>query len=498
VKKSFLFKEIILPKIMSKVAISIRNTFFSISAGQIVALLLNIITFGIAARMLDVNDFGRFNYLLAIVGILAKLVDFGLNPIVFRETSHTKSYNQYIGTTLIFKVFMLLILLIFSNLSMWLINESGTGFILMNLMLLNVFFSNKFTNIRELSVIPFKVELRMALPMSLVILDNIIFLILVLFLNNFENKLVVFGIFYLISNIPGAILLLISLVKNFHFKPDFSYPKLKEIVIEALPLFGFIIFTYIFMQADIIILRFFRGDADVGIYSVAIRLSMPLIIIPTALTSSIFSILVRKIKEEIDYSIIVNTTLKLLAVFALSLFLIISFNSELIINIIFGSKFISSKIPLIILSFSLLFLFINFFILDLFTALNLQKINFKYSVLLNIIVLPLYLLLIPNYSFYGASAGKTLTFFLGSVYLSYFLSKKIHLKINAFKILYWFVFNLLTNYLLNLILHEYVLGIINFLVLASSVIVFRIFTKDELLKITEMFGLGDRISKIIK
>lgn len=483
---------------MSKLTNSIRNTFLSITFGQVLALLLNIVTFGIAARILDVNEFGNFNYLLAIVGILAKLIDFGLNPIVFRETSHSKNYNQYIGSSLIFKGLLLIVLIIISNLTMLIMNETRISFILMNLLLLNILFSNKFTNFRELLIIPFKVELKMVLPMAIIILDNLIFLILVLFLNNFENKLLVFGIFYLISNIPGAFLLLISLINNFHFKPDLSYSKLKEIIIQALPLFGFIIFTYIFMQADIIILRFFKGDTDVGIYSVAIRLSMPLIIIPSALTSSIFSILVRKIKEGIDYSTIVNTTLKLLVVFALSLFLIISFNSELIINIVFGSKFINSKIPLIILTFSLLFLFINFFILDVFTALNLQKINFKYSILLNLIVLPLYLSLIPNYSFYGASAGKTLTFFFGSVYLFYFLSKKIHLKINALKILYWFVFNIIVNYLLSSILNEYILGIINFLVLVSTLMIFKIFTKDELLKIAEIFGLENKFSKIIK
>ena len=482
---------------MSKLASSIGNTFVSITTGQIVSLLLNIITFGIAARVLDVSDFGKFNYLLAMVGILAKLVDFGLNPIVFRETSHNKNYNQYIGSALFFKVLMLFFILILSNLSVLLIDGDRTSFILMNLMLINVFFSNKFTNIRELSIIPFKVELRMALPMGLVILDNFIFLILVLFLNNFDNKLLVFGVFYLISNIPGTLFLLISLVKNFQFRPQFSYPILKEIISDSLPLFGFIIFTYIFMQADIMILRFFKGDTDVGIYSVAIRLSMPLIIIPSALTSSIFSLLVRKIKDSVDYSTIINTTLKILTVVALSIFIIISFNSELIINIVFGPKFISSKGPLIILTFSLLFLFINFIVLDLFTVLNLQKINFKYSILLNLIVLPLYLLLIPKYSFYGASVGKTFTFFCGSFYLLYFLSRKIVLSFNIFKIIFWFIFNLLVSYLLSLVLHEYLLGPISFFVLGSTLIIFKIFTKDELLKIAEIFGLKNNIIKIL-
>jgi len=482
---------------MSKLASSIGNTFVSITTGQIVSLLLNIITFGIAARVLDVSDFGKFNYLLAMVGILAKLVDFGLNPIVFRETSHNKNYNQYIGSALFFKVLMLFFILILSNLSVLLIDGDRTSFILMNLMLINVFFSNKFTNIRELSIIPFKVELRMALPMGLVILDNFIFLILVLFLNNFDNKLLVFGVFYLISNIPGTLFLLISLVKNFQFRPQFSYPILKEIISDSLPLFGFIIFTYIFMQADIMILRFFKGDTDVGIYSVAIRLSMPLIIIPSALTSSIFSLLVRKIKDSVDYSTIINTTLKILTVVALSIFIIISFNSELIINIVFGPKFISSKGPLIILTFSLLFLFINFIVLDLFTVLNLQKINFKYSILLNLIVLPLYLLLIPKYSFYGASVGKTFTFLCGSFYLLYFLSRKIVLSFNILKIIFWFIFNLLVSYLLSLVLHEYLLGPISFFVLGSTLIIFKIFTKDELLKIAEIFGLKNNIIKIL-
>jgi len=46
--------------------------------GQGVSLALNFVSFVLAARFLSVHDMGTFGYLVAIVGILSKVIDFGL------------------------------------------------------------------------------------------------------------------------------------------------------------------------------------------------------------------------------------------------------------------------------------------------------------------------------------------------------------------------------------------------------------------------------------
>ncbi|MDP3581904.1 MAG: oligosaccharide flippase family protein, partial [Ignavibacteria bacterium] len=65
----------------------------------------------IVVRFLGVDNYGRFSSLLAIVGILARVVDFGIEPIVFREFAKDKD-NYHIfsaGLNLRFVLYIILV-----------------------------------------------------------------------------------------------------------------------------------------------------------------------------------------------------------------------------------------------------------------------------------------------------------------------------------------------------------------------------------------------------
>lgn len=72
----------------------------SITGSQILSLILFMITFGYIARYLEVTEFGLFNYWLAVIGILAKLMDFGFGPIVF------ESVQKETNVIIIFRPFL--------------------------------------------------------------------------------------------------------------------------------------------------------------------------------------------------------------------------------------------------------------------------------------------------------------------------------------------------------------------------------------------------------
>ncbi|MCO6473126.1 MAG: oligosaccharide flippase family protein, partial [Melioribacteraceae bacterium] len=63
------------------------KNIFSLTFGQGLPLVFNFVIFVIAARALGVENFGLFSSAIAIVGILSKFVDLGIEPIVFREFS---------------------------------------------------------------------------------------------------------------------------------------------------------------------------------------------------------------------------------------------------------------------------------------------------------------------------------------------------------------------------------------------------------------------------
>lgn len=132
----------------------IRNNIVSVISLQFLALILNIFTFGIIARVLSVSDFGKFSYLLVVFGFIAKIIDLGINPIVFRETTKNSNYDEYLGSALIFKFILVFLLFLIINLFVYLNKNNTNETILFNLFVLNIFFSNKYTNIRGLLIIP--------------------------------------------------------------------------------------------------------------------------------------------------------------------------------------------------------------------------------------------------------------------------------------------------------------------------------------------------------
>jgi D-alanyl-lipoteichoic acid acyltransferase DltB (MBOAT superfamily) len=123
--------------------------------------------------------------------------------------------------------------------------------------------------------------------------------------------------------------------------------------------------------------------------------------------------------------------------------------------------------------------------------------NFKYSILVLLVVLPLYLSLIPNYNYIGASIAKTISFLSGAIFLLYNLTKIINIKLNVIKILIWLVFNLIIGVLLSRILYENILGIFNIFIAVVSLLYFKIFSLDELSLIFRMIGLENKMPNFL-
>ncbi len=472
----------------------IRNNIFTVTTAQIFSLFLNMVTFGLVARILSIEDFGTFNYLLAIIGFSAKFIDLGVNPIVLRETAKTNNFSEYLGSVLFIKSLLLFCLLIIMNAYFFFAEINLMEKILLNLFTMNIFFSNKYTNIRELLVIPFKVKLRMEFPMILVLVDNFLLFVFSLFLKPSENVLIYFGMAYVVVNIPSTILLFVALKKK-GFVFNYSNSVLKLLLKMSLPIYGYVLLMVIYSQADTLFLGLINGEKPVALYSTAIRLSSPFMLFASAITVTFFPIIVKKIKEKEDISKIVSSILKMLIIFSSTISLFVFFHSKDIITIVFGEKYIESSVALKYLSISIVFLFVNFFLVDLFTALNKQKLNFKYGILINLISIPLYIIVLPNYSFIGASIIKLSAIFLGSIFFIYRLVNSVKIEINYMNIIGWLVINIIFFYLVSGFKFYWLLipeGI--FIVLSTFLL--NVFDYNELFKIFSMFNKEKLLSKI--
>ena len=140
--------------------------------GQTSSLLINFIAIAISAKHLGVESFGLFSYLVAIVGIVSKIIDFGFGPIVLREISKNFLNVNLINSTMTMRLIFSAITFLLMNLVLLAFQFTELEIILTNVLLLNIFFSSKFQNFRELFELPFKSKLMMHIPMVILFFDN--------------------------------------------------------------------------------------------------------------------------------------------------------------------------------------------------------------------------------------------------------------------------------------------------------------------------------------
>lgn len=466
----------------------LKNILFLVS-GQTINLLLNLISLSLAARYLGVELFGKFSAMLAIVTILAKTFDFGFPSIVFRELSLKPKDYEYLNSALTATLISYLIVTFLTNLLMLIWSFSKVEILLINFLLFNSILSAKFNNIRELLNTPFKVNLRMIFPMMILVLDNLIFLVVVLVMPLFNGGLNYFIVGYVFSNLPGFLLIIFLLHKEFNFHFKFEVSKVKWLFSVALPLYGYLIVDSLFQQVDILLVKYFHSNFDVGIYSVAIRLVLPLLVIPYAIIQTVFPRIVQNInllRNENDR--IIKVVYKILFCFAVLISIMFTFKSDEIIYFLFGYHYSNSSIPTTILFWTQIFVFYNYFAINLFLAYDKQAVIFKFGMIVLVTNILFNSILIPQYSFLGASISKLLAGLSGSLFII-LIQYKLKFKIFYFenKMVIWLLIVLTIGFLLgNLSLIFYLLLLIPFFMIA--VILVKYFQKEEVILILELLN----------
>lgn len=392
----------------------------------------------IVVRFLGVDNYGRFSSLLAVVGILSRIVDFGIEPIVFREFSKDRNNYHIFSAGLNLRFVLYIILVVGFNLAAPFIEFTAREILLTNILFTTIIFSAKMVIVRESMATPFKVSMKMHYPMLLAILDNFVLLVLILFIPIMSDPVLYFVIVYALSNIPGFVLSFYYLRKKFGYKFEFTLEKGWWLLKESLPLFGFVVLTNIFLQIDVVILDSFKGHYDVGIYSAGARLTMPLSIIPGAIVTTVFPILVKRLKENENTDFINNMVIKLLYFISFVIAAVFTFESNTLVTIIFGSQYSATAYSAAILYWCQIFLFFAFYSLSVLIADNKQHYNFIYAGIQAGVNVLFCLLLIPKYSYVGASIAKLLASFISFVFIMFALTKfGFKPSIGRYRVLVW-------------------------------------------------------------
>jgi O-antigen/teichoic acid export membrane protein len=470
----------------------------SISIGQFSSLLINFFSVSLTARYLGVEDYGTFNYLLAIVFIASKISDLGLSNIIFRETS--KSQNGYVDVSVGISIRMItfFIVALLLNISILFLQFDSEKILLINIFYLSTILSSKFMTFRDMLDIPYKVNLDMMYSNIFNVIDNFIFLGLILLLPLFNGGIDYVILAYVFSNLPGFILVIVFLKKKYSFQFQFSFNRAGWIIKQSLPLAGFLILISIFNQVDIFLLTLLDSEKATGVYSVASRLIIPLSILPSAIATTFFPKIVFNFKNKIDNSNIYNFINKILFMFSVSMALIVTFKAKEIILLIFGSQYIQAYSPSIFLIWSFVFLFFSYVSLDFFTALDKQIYNLLFAFLIVMLSIILLIIFIPLYSFNAAGAIKLTVSLIGAGFVLVHL-KKLNLKVYFFdkKVAIWILICAVLIYFISylpLLLYVLLTPLIVFIITIKT----HFFKEEELYILLQKFNKEHWVEKISK
>ncbi|MEH2123564.1 flippase [Nostoc sp.] len=361
------------------------------------------------ARYLGVKQYGLFNYALAFVALFSPIFTLGLDDVVVRHLVRQSSNKEEIlGTTFWLKflggiasVLLAVSTMFFlgehQTLKIWLVAILGIAGVFRASDTIELWFQSqvqsKYTVIAKNTAFLLNTLIKIALILT-------------------KAPLLAFALVTLAEFAMSAIgLLIVYQVKGSSlWLWRWSVATAKTLLKESLPLIfsGFAIM--IFMRIDQVMLGQMIGDSEVGIYSAAVRVSEIWYFIPGAIVSSVApAIYAAKEKSEGLYYQRIGQLLSLMTCISLAIALPMSFLSDKIIMVMFGSGYAEAGPILAVHIWTSLFVFMGLATSPWFIAEGLNHVSLGktlFGAILNII---LNLLLIPKYAGLGAAIATIIS-----------------------------------------------------------------------------------------
>ncbi len=460
----------------------LRNVI-AIVFGRAGELILTFFAITLLIRYLGTSQYGIFTSAVATVTIFSKLLDLGFSQIVFREYSSSNDNSVYLHSAISFRVVLLVLFVIFFNLYAYLSELNSEEVIIINILFSNVIFASRFRNIRDLLEIPYKAKLRMDLVMFCTFLDNFLLLLLVVLGNYLNVTLIQLTVFYTIANLPGFFLLLYTLRKKNEYRYKFSLSNLKWLIFESLPLWGTGLLLALFLQLDVVIIKSLVSNEAAGLFSAAIRVGIPLAVVPLSIVTTIFPVLVKKReKDRKETQAIIDFSFKILVLLLAYLSIIVSFKSSEILSLLYGEEFIVAADTLIFVIWSFTFYYINQLSQNLTTVIGKQKQSLYYSAILMFFYLAIIFLSIDKYGILGAGFARLASSVVGFIYFYVFFSKsEFTTNIISYKSMLLFLLLIGGGYFLDALDFFIYIGVFTVYIVFLIVILSYFNTTDKLL-----------------
>jgi len=397
-----------------------KNTFW-LSASQVAIRLLKLALIFYVARMLTVEEFGRFNWALSFVTLFAVFADLGINSISIREFSQKKENEQHMSDLFGLKIFLGFFVFVAIFLySLFFIQDSDMKIMLWILSLYGVIisFDGLFASFFQAREKMEYIAWADFIQGGITVIFGLIFVFLLPNALSLSWSYLLAALFYTVFFI-----ILFKLQKE-KFSISFNIQTWKKFLKMSWPMALAGIFGVIYTSTDSVMLGWFKQFEAVAYYNAAQRFIW-IAIIPAGLIYSSFFPAVNKIIDESKERFQKAWSFQMEIMFALAIPLVIGIitMAAKIIDFGYGSNYYPAVGALKILAIMLFFSYISHPFNQLLVSFHKQNHLFWISFITAIQNVVLNAILIPQYSFYGAGIATIISYFSSLVLTIYFCKK---------------------------------------------------------------------------
>jgi O-antigen/teichoic acid export membrane protein len=372
------------------------------------------------ARYLGPDNFGQLSYAIAFAGLFVPLVTLGLDEIVIRnivrepgctdETLGTAFVLKLVGGVAAFAVATITVMVVrpADTLSHWLVAIIAAGSLFQSLNIIDIWFNSQVQT--RYAVLPRNVTFLVCTVIRIALILNQAPLIAFAFVVTLEAALAAAGLVIMYRTRVGTF-------RQWHA----TLPVARNLLRDCLPLLLSFVSVGIYQRIDQVMLQEMSGSSEVGIYSVAVRLSEVWAFIPNAIFWSVYPSIVKakQVGDEFFHARL-QKFYNLVVLLAYAVAVPMTFCSQWLVDVLFGEAYTRAGLMTAWLIWAHVFISLEIAKSAFLATMNWYKIYFISvfsGCLLNIL---LCYFLIPRYGGMGAVAASIVAYWFvahGSCYL---------------------------------------------------------------------------------
>ena len=384
---------------LSNKQLLIKNAFWLSGIEFFSKILLFFITIGLV-RYWGAEEFGAFNLSFAYVALFMVFGDFGLTTITTREVAKHKDLSEkYLSNLIGLKLVLSILIGILFSVSLFIFNKPVSVVLLVVTLIycLTQIFQGVFWAI-------FQAWERMELVFWNKLVFYVGMLASVLLIISFHGNAVHLVLGYTLATLL-TIILGIWQANSLKIKINiaFDFVFWKELIKESLPFLGMVVATVIYANNDTLLIGRYLGNNQVGWYQTAYKILFAFQSV-NVINYAIFprlTVLFHENREEVSKKII-KLVIGLSILVLIPLAMIITWQRELIMKLIYGEAFRVSAGVMSLLVWSGVINYFRVFVANLLIIKKKQKMIF-WSVLTGTLVdLTINYFFIPKFGFVQA------------------------------------------------------------------------------------------------